>query len=56
MTYDAYVRLAVPKICPDCGVKMLYVEVVEEHYRFCPGPITLRFIDEGDPIAEVGSE
>jgi hypothetical protein len=55
-TYDVYVRLAVPAICPDCGLKMLYVEVVEEHYRFCPGPITLRFIDEGDPVAEVGSE
>ena len=56
MTYDAYVRLAVPKICPDCGVKMLYVEVVEEHYRFCPGPVRLVYVDEGDPIAEVVDE
>jgi len=44
--------------CPDCGYRYKYVEDFDTHPQRCPYPggIRLRFIDEGDPVAEVGSE
>lgn len=47
------IPLVIKKVCEDCGAVLRYVEEWEEHYRICPGPIRLRFIDEGDPVAEV---
>jgi hypothetical protein len=50
------IPLRIWKRCRDCG-ELLKTDVAwEEHYRFCPGPIRLVFIDEGDPVGEVGSE
>jgi hypothetical protein len=43
-------------VCPDCGFIFKYVEDLDSHPLHCPGPIRLVFIDEGDPVAEVGSE
>ena len=50
------VPLAIKSVCPDCGYVMRYVDELDTHDLHCPGPIILRFIDEGDPVAEVGNE
>ena len=50
------IRLSVSVVCRDCGYVMRYVDELDTHDLHCPGPIVLRFIDEGDPIAEVGSD
>jgi hypothetical protein len=50
------IPLAIKKVCEDCGAVLKYVEELDTHDLHCLGPITLRFIDEGDPVAEPGSE
>ncbi|HKN43998.1 MAG TPA: hypothetical protein VJW23_08735 [Propionibacteriaceae bacterium] len=47
------IRLAIPKVCRDCGHKLLYVDELDTHDLRCLGPIRLVFIDDGDPAAEV---
>lgn len=49
-------RLIVPKLCRDCGEKLLTLEELDRHDLVCKGPFRLVFIDDGDPIAEVDSE
>jgi hypothetical protein len=49
-------RLVIPKVCRDCGEHLLTVEAWDEHYRFCPGPVRLVYVDAGDPIGEVVDE
>jgi len=55
MTTPLIPRLA---FCPDCGYQYKYVEDFDTHPPRCPYPggIRLRFIDEGDPVAEVGND
>jgi hypothetical protein len=50
------IPLAIKAVCPDCGFIYRYVEDYDTHDLRCPGPIRLVFVDDGDPIAEVGSE
>ena len=41
------VRLAVPKICEDCGHKLRYIDELDTHDLRCIGPIRLIHTEEG---------
>lgn len=43
-------------VCPNCGFIYKYVEDLDSHDLHCTGPIRLVYVDDGDPIGEVGSE
>ena len=40
-------RLIVPKICRNCGERILTVEELDRHDLVCTGPITLVHTEEG---------